>query len=398
MATTPNIGLTTYTSAAGSAVSFSTYRLSMADTLSNMSIIDSYLGGVGGSIVSLNISSVRNVDATWISTNYFTCTAPSITSYLTGQIINVQFNLEIAGDTTIDINSVGSTVLKKLDLQGTKVALVSGDLLSDLYYYFIYDGTNFVLMNQLAEHITISGSSSNFVSIGASNVLQDSGVPILIDRTTGSYNAVQIDEYGRVVSGSVMDYSGGGGATSIAGSEVMSNSNGSVVVHNDSGILSGSYTQVEVDIYGHVISGSITAAGGTSSIAGSEVMSDTTGSVVIHNVSGVSSGSYNALEVDIYGHVVSGSVTASTTVITGSEVMSSTHDSVVVHNESGIASGSYTSVGIDTFGHVTSASLVEGMTLYTSFYSASEMGGAANTYNDIGFSNGMLVYWSNEEP
>ena len=304
MATTPNIGLTTYTSAAGSATSFSEYRLSMADTLSNMSIIDSYLGGVSGSIASLEISSVRNVDAIWISTNYFTATAPSITGYLTGQIININFNLEIAGDTTININSVGNTVLRKLDLQGSKIALISGDLLKDLYYYFVYDGTNFVLMNQLAEHITISGSPSNFISISASNVLQDSGVPILIDVTTGSYNQIEIDEYGRVTTGSFIS----GGISEISGSKVMSDTTGSVVKHNISDVVSGSYNQIEVDTYGHIVSGSITAGGGLSAISGSKVMSNTTGSVVKHNVSGVSSGSYNKVEVDLYGHITSASV------------------------------------------------------------------------------------------
>jgi len=182
--------------------------------------------------------------------------------------------------------------------------LISGDLLKDLYYYFVYDGTNFVLMNQLAEHITISGSPSNFISISASNVLQDSGVPILIDVTTGSYNQIEIDEYGRVTTGSFIS----GGISEISGSKVMSDTTGSVVKHNISDVVSGSYNQIEVDTYGHIVSGSITAGGGLSAISGSKVMSNTTGSVVKHNVSGVSSGSYNKVEVDLYGHITSASV------------------------------------------------------------------------------------------
>jgi hypothetical protein len=56
------------------------------------------------------------------------------------------------------------------------------------------------------------------------------------------------------------------------------------------------------------ITGSIVTLQNTpSSISGSSVMSTTTGSVVKHNVSGITAGSYTTVLVDKYGHVTSGS-------------------------------------------------------------------------------------------
>lgn len=59
------------------------------------------------------------------------------------------------------------------------------------------------------------------------------------------------------------------------------------------------------------ITGSIVVLQNTpSSISGSSVMSTTTGSVVKHNVSGITAGSYTTVMVDKYGHVTAGSQTA----------------------------------------------------------------------------------------
>lgn len=52
----------------------------------------------------------------------------------------------------------------------------------------------------------------------------------------------------------------------------------------------------------------IHSTGGIASISGSGVMSTTTGSSVKHNVSGITSGSYNQVLVDVYGHVTTGSI------------------------------------------------------------------------------------------
>lgn len=52
----------------------------------------------------------------------------------------------------------------------------------------------------------------------------------------------------------------------------------------------------------------ITALAQDFNISGSTIMSDTTGSSVKHNISGITAGSYNRVEVDKWGHAISGSI------------------------------------------------------------------------------------------
>jgi phage-related tail fiber protein len=169
-------------------------------------------------------------------------------------LINLKLNVTITGSTTINISELGVKTLKKINVEGNLVDLASGDLKINRNYLFKYDGTYFVLIgSNLADQISIVGTASNFVSISASNVLQDSGVAILSGVTTGSYNKVQIDQYGRVTGGSQIAYQT---VSSISGSSIMSNTTGSEVRHNYSGITSGSYSKIQVDPFGHVTAGS----------------------------------------------------------------------------------------------------------------------------------------------
>jgi predicted P-loop ATPase/GTPase len=174
------------------------------------------------------------------------------------------------------------------------------------------------------------------------------------DATTGSFVNVNIPITATAVSGRALDsYNSVTGSftnlavlTSVAGSSVMSDTTGSQIKHNASGITSGSYNKVQVDTFGHITSASIVAvpsnttsvAGSVfnaynsttgsfttlavlTAIAGSSVMSDSTGSQVKHNSSGVTTGSYNKIQVDVFGHVTSASIVAvplQTTVVSGS--------------------------------------------------------------------------------
>ena len=130
-----------------------------------------------------------------------------------------------------------------------------------------------------------------------------------INYNTGSIVAIQ-------TAGSAQDilisWNSGSIATklsSIAGSAIMTSTTGSVVKHNISGITTGSYNKVIIDTYGHVTTGSQIAYQTVSSIAGSAIMTSTTGSVVKHNISGIVAGSYIKVIVDSYGHVTTGSIT-----------------------------------------------------------------------------------------
>ena len=254
MTKTTNLGLSIYDEASGSAITHSIFRLAIAGNTSNMTIVDNFAGETSASILSLQSNAFTHVPASYISTNYYEASISTITSYVTNMFINLRLNATITGATTINISELGIKTLKKINVEGNLADLSSGDLKLNRNYLFRYDGTYFVLIgSDTADQISISGSSGNYVSISGSNVLQDSGVPVLTGITTGSFNKVEIDSYGRVTAGSIVTYQT---VSSISGSGVMSNTTGSEVRHNTSGITSGSYNKVQVDAYGHIIAGS----------------------------------------------------------------------------------------------------------------------------------------------
>jgi len=199
---TPNLGLTTFDTASGSATTFLQFRLALADASSNMSKIDDWVGGASASIVNLGAGVIKNVVGNLASPNYFVGTS-DLESYEVGGFINVILDADVAGDTQININSIGNTYLKKIDTSGSVVALVSGDMTKNSYYLLTYDGTQYILM---------SGGTGG---------------------TSGS------------------------GISSISGSSIMSDTTGSVVKHNLSGVTSGSYDRVSVDNWGHITSASV---------------------------------------------------------------------------------------------------------------------------------------------
>jgi hypothetical protein len=301
--TTTNLGLTTYDTASGSATTFQTFRLAVAGNSSNMVLIDNFAGTVSGSILSIQSNLLVNVNASVITENYYEATVSGISSYLTNSMITLKLNAVNTGAVTLNINSLGIITLKKIDFLGNLVDMESGDLKSGRYALFVYNGTYYVLMGTTtADQISISGISGNWISISGSGTLQDSGI-----------------------SGSSVLFE-------ISGSGVMSDTTGSSVKHNVSGITTGSYNKILFDVYGHAISGSIVAMPITATgvvgkalysydsttgsytnttilagIAGSGIMSTTTGSQIKHNASGVTAGSYVKVNVDVYGHVTSGS-------------------------------------------------------------------------------------------
>jgi len=240
--------LTTYSSESGSLTSFLNYRLTtVGTTTSNLITLDNWAGETSGSVNSLKTHAVYTASGTEVSSNYYVSTVAGVSSYATNLVINLKLNTSITGSATINLNSLGDIVLKKVNSSGTIVNLTTGDIILNQYYIFVYNGVNFVM---------VSGGTSSGSSGGTTY----------------------------------------GGITPIVVS-------GSEISHTTSGIVSGSYNAVDVNSFGHVTGGS--NINYNSSIVGSGIMSDTTGSVVNHNVSAVTPGNYLAtnLTVDSTGHI-----------------------------------------------------------------------------------------------
>lgn len=204
MATTPNLGLQTCDSASGSNIKFLDFRIAIAGTSSNMSVIDNAYGVMLNAIGAIRSNSSYSINGAFVSTNYYTATVSSLTTYSTGMIINLKLDITNTGSTTININSIGVKTLKKVNASGTLENLSNGVLVANRYYTFIYDGTYFVLINSVSDQVIVSGSPDNYVTISGSNTVIDSGIPILSGITAGSYNTVEVDLYGRITSGSVL--------------------------------------------------------------------------------------------------------------------------------------------------------------------------------------------------
>jgi hypothetical protein len=207
LTTTTNLGLTTYSTAAGSAVTFLDYRLTQNGLAGNLSIIDSWAGGVSGSISSLKINSFITIPASEISTNYYEATSPALTGYVTNSPINLKLNTSISGSATLNINGYGIRNLMKVDSSGNIVNLVSGDITINKYNPFVYNGTYWILMGQSVatsgSHplnvtgtiisdgiLTFSGSSGSLVK-SSSAAISSTGSMIISGSLTLNGNQIQ---------------------------------------------------------------------------------------------------------------------------------------------------------------------------------------------------------------
>lgn len=243
------LGLKIYNSTTDGSSLFSTFRADQAgvSTTSNMNLIDTFASQSSGSIVALQgRKAIVSVPALYVSANYYEANSLSeITSYSTNQVISLSLDTESDGTVTLNINSLGTKSLNKTDLNGSLVNLTGSDLKKNREYLFRYNGTAWVWINgSSADQISINGTENNLVMVSGCAVLIDSGL-----QTSGS----------KLLAGSIQL---GDGVVSSSGSLVaklgdgLTFDSGSIIL-DDSGVTSGSYNKVEVDDYGRVISGSI---------------------------------------------------------------------------------------------------------------------------------------------
>lgn len=206
MTLTPNLGLTTFSTASGSAVKFEDFRAAIAGDTSNMTILDYYYGTLATAITSIRSNAVYLVNGIQITTNNYVATVSSLTSYTTGMVISFKADTGngTEGLVTLNINSLGAKEMKNVDINGGLIDIHVNFLIPNRYYSFIYNGVEFVIINTLSDETFVLGGTTNFTMIGEAGILTDSTVPVITTVIPAIYNAVDVDQYGRVISGSLV--------------------------------------------------------------------------------------------------------------------------------------------------------------------------------------------------
>lgn len=182
--TTPNLTLTLYDSTTDQVVTFATFRAVWGGTAttSNFYRIDTWAGTVNSSITTLqNQRGAITVPASYVSANYYEATVASITSYITGMTILLKLDTDSAGTLTLNINALGTKSVTKVNSSGSIVNIAGGELQSNRYYMFTYDGTQWVWVNATsADQVYNGGTSGNIVLVASDGSISDSSAPTTV--------------------------------------------------------------------------------------------------------------------------------------------------------------------------------------------------------------------------
>lgn len=130
------------------------------------------------------VNNVEDGSAFWAedsgsTDNYAATLATTLTSYTAGLFVHLKPNTNNVGVATLNLNSVGSNIIKKGD--GT-VDLDDGDLLADNVYLLVYNGSNFVLVSSLPSSAT-DGTSISFLAINGEAFTIKKGQPVKLFST-----------------------------------------------------------------------------------------------------------------------------------------------------------------------------------------------------------------------
>ena len=176
---TPYANLTLFDSTTDQASTFLNYRLVQSGpTDSNMTKIDTILSTQASQIATLfNTKGAIHVPLTMDSAYYYTATGiTEITAYQINMKIIVKLDTTNAGSLSININSLGTKSMLKVDSTGALVNIAASNLVKNREYVFIYDGTQFIwVAASSGDQISMAGTTGNFVGVSSTGSLVDSG-------------------------------------------------------------------------------------------------------------------------------------------------------------------------------------------------------------------------------
>lgn len=128
----------------------------------------------------LTLGQFQDNDTVYMTTTgtanaYVATPSPAISAYSTGQRFNFKISATNTGSSTVNISALGTKSIRK---QGA-LHLDSGDLVADRIYEFIYDGTNFQVLNSSPQPEIIQGfhatPKKNEVPLNGSTIAMSSG-------------------------------------------------------------------------------------------------------------------------------------------------------------------------------------------------------------------------------
>jgi len=177
---TANLSLKTYDATTDASALFQTFREDLAgnSVTSNMRIIDAWAGSVSGSISSISgITGINVISASYVSENFYASSSSAISAYRKDMQISLILDTTNDGAVTLNINSLGTKTLNKIDINGNKINFTGKELVKNKPQSFVYDGTSWVWMGSAsAEQITVSGSTNNLTMISGCGILTTSGI------------------------------------------------------------------------------------------------------------------------------------------------------------------------------------------------------------------------------
>lgn len=299
---TTYLNMSLYNSTTDGSATFASWRAAIdgVSPTSNFNVLDTYAQNTSASITALQVKSFYLVPAVYVSPNYYEANSlTSITAYTTGMYLDIYLDTTNVGSVTLNINALGTKTLKKVDATGALVDLDSNDLEKNKEYLFRYNGTYFVWV-AVSSGASTAYSGSALITISGSKISHTvSGV------SPGTYTSANltVDDYGHLTAVS----NGTSASSTGAPSDTPFLVSGSVSagVTNAKQLVGGSYIVLTESGSTIIVASDCIPL---SEISGSGVMSDTTGSIVKHNYSGVVSGSANVVHFDKYGHIDSGSI------------------------------------------------------------------------------------------
>ena len=153
-------------------VTFATFRTVWGGTAttSNFYRIDTWAGTVNSSITALqNQRGAIPVSSSYISANYYEATVSSISAYTTGMTILLKLDTDSNGTVTLNINSLGTKSVTKVNSSGTIINLAGAELQSNRYYLFEYDGTQWIWVNAQSSDqvVVVGGTSGNVLTVAS---------------------------------------------------------------------------------------------------------------------------------------------------------------------------------------------------------------------------------------